>query len=134
MRGANCSTDHRLIRSKLRLVIRPYNPRATTSKKLNTNALKDPELTMQLRRKLASELTAIPESNDVQKTWEDLQDTIHQAPVDTIRTTTSLPYLRQNLRLPYWSKPPYAVASTSSTLTSSSSPWSSVVIDYDGLP
>ncbi|KAK3853591.1 hypothetical protein Pcinc_039875 [Petrolisthes cinctipes] len=82
MRGANCWTDHRLIRSKLRPVIRPYHPRATTSKKLNTNALKDPELTMQLRRKLASELTAIPESNDVQKTWEDLQDTIHQAAKD----------------------------------------------------
>ncbi len=45
MRGAECWTDHRLIRSKIHLMIQPQNTRHQLPRRLNFRALKSPDIT-----------------------------------------------------------------------------------------
>ena len=76
MRGAECSTDHRLIVSDMRLSIRPKTRlRSRTVKKLNTRLLKDPEKRSEFQQVLEEKLDSrqpIPEEVDVTGRWQQL--------------------------------------------------------------
>ena len=73
MRGAECSTDHRLIVSDMRLSIRPktrLQPRS--AKKLNTRLLMDPEKRSEFQLALEEKLNSrpIPEVDVVTGGWQ----------------------------------------------------------------
>ena len=92
MRGAECWTDHRLIRSTLRLHIRPpVRRRGTTVKKLNVNKLKDPNCRNAFRLILGEKLihddtlrdmgTA---ANTLDITWISYSTTLYEAAEQSI--------------------------------------------------
>ena len=60
MRGAECSTDHNLIRSKMKISIRPQMRRQPPSKKLNCSMLKDAAASGIFRRTLEEKLSQHP--------------------------------------------------------------------------
>ena len=60
MRGAECSTDHNLIRSKMQILIRPQRRRQPPSRKLNCNRLKDAATGGMFRRTLEDKLSQHP--------------------------------------------------------------------------
>lgn len=63
MRGAECWTDHRLIRSKMRLETQPQFPIRRPGKKLNCKALNDSSNIEAFRSSIAERLNTIPETN-----------------------------------------------------------------------
>ena len=80
MRGAECSTDHVLIRSKVRLCIRPPMRRCAPARVLDCNSLTNPEVKIKLRRSLAAELAAHPnETTNVEDSWSILKSSICKA-------------------------------------------------------
>src|SRR5206468_9738851 len=89
MRGAECWTDHRLIRSKLSLVIQPVHRRlpAKSVKRLNVKALKDPQMKNLLAKNITAALSINSTdnfNNDINSCWSSLRDTVHQASCDTL--------------------------------------------------
>ncbi|XP_041934160.1 uncharacterized protein LOC121696990 [Alosa sapidissima] len=79
MRLAECWTDHRMVRSKLRLVIPPCCPKtAPKTRRLNIAALSNPDTIDDLRRHLACNLSHVPEEADA-KDWPVLSAAIHSA-------------------------------------------------------
>ncbi len=60
MRGAECSSDHNLIRSKMQLTVRPPVRRQPPSKKLNYSILKDTEIGNVFHRTLEEKLSQHP--------------------------------------------------------------------------
>ena len=77
MRGAECWTDHLMVRSKLRMNIQPRQSRTTTAnKKLNCAALNNPTTQSNLRRLLAANLGKLPEDST---DWPALSHAIHSA-------------------------------------------------------
>lgn len=60
LRGAECSTDHQLIRSKVRLNIRPPIRRTRPAPKLNCDTLSDLTTKTQLRQNIAAQLNSNP--------------------------------------------------------------------------
>lgn len=60
MRGAECSTDHNLVRSKMQISIRPQRRRQPPSKKLNCSKLKDAATGGMFRRTLEDKLSQHP--------------------------------------------------------------------------
>lgn len=76
MRGAECWTDHRMVRSKLRMIIQPCRPRTAATQKLNCAALNSPTTQNNLRRLLAENLDNIPEEST---DWPALCHAIHSA-------------------------------------------------------
>ena len=80
MRGAECSTDHVLIRSKVRLCIRPPMRRSAPARILDCNSLTNPEVKTKLRQNLAAELEAHPEEDmNVEDSWNMLKTSICKA-------------------------------------------------------
>ena len=59
MRGAECSTDHRLIRSTLRLNVRPAALRQKPRRKLNVHAAHNQNIREELRNAIAQSLSHI---------------------------------------------------------------------------
>ena len=59
MRGAVCSTDHRLIRSTLRLTVRPPSRRQKSRHKLNVHAAHNQNIREELRNVIAQSLSHI---------------------------------------------------------------------------
>ena len=57
MRGAECSTDHRLIRSTLRLIVRPPARRQKPMHKLNVHAAHNQNIREELRNAIAQSLS-----------------------------------------------------------------------------
>ena len=88
MRGANCWTDHRLVRSKLSLKIRPQHRRTPPRKKLDIKALSNPELTELLRRNLAENLSNSDTSQDVNNFWSSTQEAVLKAAEDSLGFAT----------------------------------------------
>ncbi len=92
MRGANCWTDHRLIRSTLKLSIRPpVRHRSTAIKKLNVSKLKDNENINAFRRTLAEKLISEDPLKDVEnaanhldRTWTSYSTILYQAAEQSI--------------------------------------------------
>lgn len=90
MRGADCWTDHRLIRAKFDLVIHPQQRKTPTCRRLNCDSLKSQHSVNQLRGKIADELSRIPEAPaelDISFTWSTLRTALHQAAVESIGYT-----------------------------------------------
>ena len=80
MRGAECSTDHLLIRSKARLCIRPPMRRSAPARVLDCDALSNPEKKQQFRQELATKLEAHPiERMNIEDSWNTLKTSIHTA-------------------------------------------------------
>ena len=89
MRGADCWTDHRMIRSKLSLTVhQPHRKTsAKPSKQLNVRLLQDPSVRHQLAENLTEKLSQIPDcsnSIDINADWAILRDTISTAAIDTL--------------------------------------------------
>ena len=90
MRGADCWTDHRLIRAKFTLELRPPLRKTPPCRKLNCDALKSPHSVNQLREQIALQLSKIPETPadpDVNTTWSTLRTAIHRAAVESVGYT-----------------------------------------------
>lgn len=82
MRGAECSTDHVLIRTKTRLRIRPVR-RTTLVRAVDCNSLTNPNVKAQLHHSLAAELDAHP-ADDMERSWEIFKSAIHAASTNAI--------------------------------------------------
>jgi len=83
MRGADCWTDHRLIRSQLSMRVRPPARMKQPCKRLNTNALLSEEVMENFQRTLNHQLEELSKpsegpSNGPKLTaeWESITDTI----------------------------------------------------------
>lgn len=76
MRGAECWTDHRMVRSKLLMSIRPRGQRTAPKQKINCSALSSPSSRDLLRQLLADNLKKIPEES---ADWPALRQAIHSA-------------------------------------------------------
>lgn len=90
MRGAECWTDHRLIRSSFKLKIRPPHKKQQPRKRLDCRALDSPKCVDHLRSKLAEGLATLEEDDgvpDIENEWAKLRSIIHQAASVTIGFT-----------------------------------------------
>ena len=89
MRGAECWTDHRLIRSNFRMKLRPPHRKQRPSKRFNCRALESPDCLSLYRSKLAEGFANLENSNtlDMESKWAKLRSTIHQAASKTIGFT-----------------------------------------------
>ena len=86
-RGAECSSDHRLIASDIAWKIRPRQRRAgVTKRKLNCEALQNPALRQQFHVKSEEALSSTPveSSSDVEAQWIQISSTIRKAAEDTL--------------------------------------------------
>ena len=87
MRGADCETDHRLIRSKVLLKIRPLQRRQAPTKKLDIPKLKSPETTALYRNQLANLLltdTTEETPTDATTLWQSIHNAVITAATDTV--------------------------------------------------
>ena len=87
IRGAECSSDHRLIASDIAWKIRPRQRRAgVTKRKLNCEALQNPALRQQFQVKSEEALSSTPveSSSDVEAQWIQISSTIRKAAEDTL--------------------------------------------------
>lgn len=87
MRGAECWTDHRLIKSILKLRIRPPHKKQQPRKRFNCRALESPNCVANYRSKLAEGLATLEEDSsvlDMEDEWAKLRSAIHQAASVTI--------------------------------------------------
>ncbi len=90
MRGADCWTDHRMIRAKFQMEIRPQLKKTPPNTKLNCEALKSKHSVDQLRAQLATNLSAIPDTYldpDINTCWNTLRTAIHQAAEESLGYT-----------------------------------------------
>lgn len=78
MHGAECWTDHRLVRSKFKFVVKPKfrGRRTALPKRLNIVASKDGATREQLEQKL--------EATDCENTWESLKKSIFSVSADIL--------------------------------------------------
>ncbi|KAK0152198.1 LINE-1 retrotransposable element ORF2 protein [Merluccius polli] len=90
MRGAECWTDHLMVRSKLLMSIQPRGPWTAANKKLNCTALNSLTTKDNLRRLLAENLKKIPEES---ADWTALRQAIHSAASDK-KTSPGLSLLK----------------------------------------
>ena len=94
MRGAECHTDHNLIRAKLKLTIRPLLSRKPPSKKLNIPALKDTSTRNNYRHGIARKLAEIPNidpnniENELDSEWTKLKTIIQENAEETLGFST----------------------------------------------
>ena len=85
LRGAECSTDHQLIRSKVRLNLRPPVRRTKPARTLNCQALSDQTTKNQLRQNLAARFNNIPsDSASIELSWSTFKTTVRQAAEETL--------------------------------------------------
>ena len=93
LRGAECWTDHRLVRSIFRLRIRPPVRKRASRKQMNRAALRDPAKREDLQRELTNAINALEPTfaNDESPTtaWDNLSSTIMGA------ATTALGYTQR---------------------------------------
>ena len=85
MRGAECWTDHRLVRAHFRFQIRPPTQRQAPRRKLNCGALKDPETRNSYRACIASHIPAVTsERGTPDEEWEKTCMMIQDSAKETI--------------------------------------------------
>ncbi|XP_072172000.1 uncharacterized protein [Diadema setosum] len=87
MRGDNCDTDHVLMRSKLKLQLSP--PRRKTAAKhrtqLNVSALHNPEISIELARKMDTILDdSMSENNSTEELWEEFKTKMYETASEVI--------------------------------------------------
>ena len=91
MRGADCWTDHRLVRARVSLTTqRPHRKSAPKPpRRLDTARLKDP-VTQQLLSaniKTALELAPTEEGTEIDRIWGATRDAAYKASFDSVGTT-----------------------------------------------
>ena len=92
MHGAECSTDHRLIRSTLRLTVRPPARRQKTRHKLNVHAAHNQNIREELRNAIAQYLSHISTTTTLNWTsihtmeWQALSSALLIASQSTLGT------------------------------------------------
>ena len=87
IRGAECSTDHRLIASDIMWKIRPKRRQAgVTKRKLNCEALQDPILRQEFQVKVGEALQSSPvdSSLDLDAQWNQISTTLRSAAEESI--------------------------------------------------
>ena len=87
MRGAECWTDHRLIRSKLALHIQApkRNNKLTTVKKLDINRLKDPSVKAAFNTDMEIALGQLtPDLYESEQKWNELRDAVYKTAAKTL--------------------------------------------------
>ena len=89
MRGAECSTDHALLRSKVNILVkkkrRPQGKKPP--KKLNVKKTESPEIVAQLQEKLATGLKNLEfRQGDTENNWAELKKKISEAALETLGT------------------------------------------------
>ena len=90
MRGADCSTDHFLVRTICKLHIKPMrrNSKARTPKKVDVNALvEDLDLRTKFQKTLATKLDTLNLSGNssINEQWQSLSKAINEAIVQELR-------------------------------------------------
>ena len=78
MRGAECGTDHHLVKSRLRLQIIPRIRRTAPKppRKLNVINLKNPETKRRLQRKISTAVQETEQSQNVENSWNALKKVV----------------------------------------------------------
>ena len=89
MRGADCWTDHRLIRCKLHLSIRPLHPRRRPSRKLNCNTLKNPETSASFKDTVTAKLRNLSSPLDTEDTtaeskWKGFHTAVYESAIEVV--------------------------------------------------
>ena len=88
MRGADCWTDHILVRSKLSLKVSKHSKRqaAPVKRKLNVNRFSDPSVKETFSDKLAQKFQAaqLDSSPDCEKRWASFRDTVYSAAEESV--------------------------------------------------
>ena len=87
LRGADCWTDHRLIRSKLKLrICRRKRPHGTKPpQRIDVDKLKVPSNSTHYNSVLAEKLQTVNAlDGDLEKNWADIRDKIMEAAVETV--------------------------------------------------
>lgn len=92
LRGPECSTDHYLVRSQLRMKIvlpRRKTPTNAKPKKLDISKLVDPEQSQELARTIEAALENVHTSHDagmdgIEEDWRVLKDTVYSACKETL--------------------------------------------------
>ena len=88
MRGAECWTDHRLIRSKLAIHIQPQKRKGRMSemKKLDVDRLKDPTINLVFKNAIGDALDhlVVDPTWDSDHKWEQLRDTVYTTAAETL--------------------------------------------------
>ena len=79
-RGTEQWSDHRLVRSMLKIQIqsKPRRSKATAPKKINFSALKDPVTASSFTEKLDNAVERCSISDDVEASWKDLKDVMYE--------------------------------------------------------
>ena len=89
MRGADCGTDHLLLRSKFSFSVGSSHrhQKAGILKKLDVQNLVDPEIRESLRTNLADQLESLPDEADLEKAWPNVGNAVY----DTAKLTLGHP-------------------------------------------
>ena len=90
MRGAECSTDHIMLVSKMKLAIRPIARHTRPSKRINVNGLKTMETRDAFRRTVAEKLTQNSTHADLtpDDSWTNIHSALKQSAEETLGFTT----------------------------------------------
>ena len=87
MRGADCWTDHYLLRSKLSLRLRPPMKRRAAKRKLNCRALELAEKREEFKEAISEKLDENPPAG-VEEGWKFILDSVSAVAAETIGSTT----------------------------------------------
>ncbi len=86
MRGADCWSDHRMVRCQLSLNITPkrHRQRTTLPKKLNVSSLNDPAIVAELQGKLGSVPSFVNSEKEVEEMWKEFKSATYDAAAETL--------------------------------------------------
>ena len=84
--GTDCWSDHRLLRSKIKISMakKPRKTKSTIRKKLNVELLKNPEKAKSFSQNLDDAATKCLISENVEESWKSFKDTIYQTSADLL--------------------------------------------------
>ena len=88
VRGADCWSDHRLVKSKMSLRINPkiHRRRTPSQRKLNTLLLNDVSIQEKLSTKIENaNLPVETDDLDIETSWKQFKDTIYSTTADILR-------------------------------------------------
>ena len=90
MRGANCSTDHKLVRSRLKITAEKkrikYRQQPKPKKKINVDELKNERTRKELEENLHILLQDLSMDGSLEENWETFRDKVYQASLKTLGT------------------------------------------------
>ena len=89
MRGPDCLTDHYIVKSTLKIAVKPIysKQKSHRKRKLDTKQLNDPARQEHLQQEIARALGEIQNEESLQKTWEILSSRVYSAAVETLGYT-----------------------------------------------